>query len=54
VATLLELQAEYQDWLDNLPEFARETPVAELLQAIVDLDLSELESIELPRGFGRD
>ena len=27
---------------------------AEALQAIVDLDLSELLAIEPPRGFGRD
>jgi hypothetical protein len=26
----------------------------EALRAIVDLDLSELEAIEPPRGFGRD
>jgi hypothetical protein len=26
----------------------------EALQAIVDLDLAELASIEPPRGFGRD
>jgi hypothetical protein len=54
VQTLVELQAEYSSWFDNLPEFARDTPVAVLLQAIVDLDLSEIEAIELPKGFGRD
>jgi hypothetical protein len=54
VATLVELQGEYQDWLDSLPEFAREDATAEALQAICNLDLSELESIVPPRGFGRD
>ena len=29
-------------------------PLAEALQAISDLDLSELQAIEPPRGFGRD
>lgn len=54
VRELLDLQSEYSDWLDNLPDFARGTPVEELLQAIVDLDFSEIEAIDLPKGFGRD
>ena len=54
VATLLRLQAEYAVWLDALPEPLRDTPTGEALQAIVDLDLDELASIEPPRGFGRD
>jgi hypothetical protein len=54
VAELVDLQAEYQDWFDNLPEFARNSPTGEALQAVCDLDLSELASVELPRGFGRD
>jgi hypothetical protein len=54
VAELVDLQSEYSAWLDNLPDFARDTPVEEKLQAIVDLDLSELEAIEPPKGFGRD
>ena len=54
VQELLDLQSEYSEWLDNLPDFARGTNVEELLQAIVDLDLSEIEGIELPKGFGRD
>ena len=54
VATLLRLQAEYAAWLDVLPETLRDGATGEALQAIVDLDLGELASIELPRGFGRD
>ena len=54
VATLLRLQAEYAAWLDALPEALRDGPTGEALQAIVDLDLDELASIEPPRGFGRD
>ena len=54
VATLLRLQAEYAAWLIALPEALRDGATGEALQAIVDLDLDELASIEPPRGFGRD
>ena len=54
VAELLALQADYAEWLASLPENLAESPTAHALQAIVDLDLSELEAIEPPRGFGRD
>jgi len=54
VVTLLRLQAEYAAWLDALPEALRDGATGEGLQAIVDLDLDELASIEPPRGFGRD
>jgi hypothetical protein len=54
VRTLLELQDEYQAWLDNLPDNLTESVLAHKLEAICMLDLAELESIEPPRGFGRD
>ena len=54
VRTLCELQDEYQEWLDNLPDGLQDTALGEKLEAICALDLSELESVELPRGFGRD
>ena len=54
VEELLALQAEYTAWADALPEALRDTPTAEALQAIVDLDLSDLADIEPPRGYGRD
>jgi hypothetical protein len=50
VAELVALQAEYQAWLDAFPESA----TAETLRAICEIDLSELEAVEPPRGFGRD
>lgn len=53
VAELVELQADYQQWLDALPESLADTPTADALRAVCDLDLSELE-IDPPRGFGRD
>jgi hypothetical protein len=54
VAELVELQAEYQAWLDTLPPSLEGSATAEALRAVCDLDLSELESVEPPRGFGRD
>jgi hypothetical protein len=54
VAGLLEAQVEYAAWLDSLPDNLRDSPLAEALQAICDLDLSELQAIIPPRGFGRD
>jgi hypothetical protein len=51
---LFVVQAEYAAWLDALPEALRDTPTGEALQAIVDLDLEEIATIQLPRGFGRD
>lgn len=54
VATLIELQGQYQVWLDALPDNLEGSALAERLQAIAELDLSELEAIALPRGYGRD
>jgi len=54
VAALTDLQVEYAAWLEALPNNQQEGAVAEALRAIVDLDLSELQAIEPPRGFGRD
>jgi hypothetical protein len=54
VAELLALQAEYAAWADALPDGLRDTPTAEALQAIVDLDLDGLANLEPPRGYGRD
>jgi hypothetical protein len=59
---LKDLQSEYQDWLDNLPDNLQSgTPLAEKLQSVTDLDLesawdtvNEAESLDLPQGFGRD
>ena len=53
VAELIELQADYQQWLDALLESLADTPTADALRAVCDLDLSGLE-IDPPRGFGRD
>ena len=54
VQELADLQAEYQAWLDSLPENLRSSAVAEQLETICDLDLDALQEVEPPRGFGRD
>jgi hypothetical protein len=54
VTGLVEGQVEYAAWLDSLPENLRDSALAEALQAICDLDLTELQAIIPPRGFGRD
>ena len=54
VTWLVALQAEYAAWYDVLPDNLRDTATGAALQAIVDLDLDDLVSIEPPRGFGRN
>jgi len=54
VSELLALQAEYADWLTALPGSLRDSPVAEALETIADLDFTDLAGIEPPRGYGRD
>ena len=54
VATLIDLQVAYGTWLAALPENQQDSATAEALRMIVELDLSELQAIEPPRGFGRD
>jgi hypothetical protein len=54
VAELLALQAEYARWLTALPDSLRDTPTAEALEALADLELTALADIEPPRGYGRD
>jgi len=54
VAQLPELQHEYGAWRDSLPENLSASALGEALDAICALDLSELQGIEPPRGFGRD
>ena len=54
VSGLVEAQAEYAAWLDSLPDSLQDSATAEALRAICEFDLSELQAIEPPRGFGRD
>jgi hypothetical protein len=54
VKELLDLQAIYADWLATLPDSLRVSQTAEALEAIADLDLTDLADCEPPRGYGRD
>jgi len=54
IAAAVELQAEYAGWLDALPDNQQDSALADALRAIVELDLTELQAVEPPRGFGRD
>ncbi len=54
VRTLLALQDQYREWREALPESLAGSATAGLLEQVCDLDLSVLEDVELPRGFGRD
>ena len=54
VAELANLQMQYATWLDALPSNLRDSTTADALQAICDVDLTDLQAIEPPRGFGRD
>ena len=53
VAELLELQADYQQWLEGLPESLADTPTADALRTVCELEVAALD-VDLPRGFGRD
>ena len=54
ISELTTLQGHYAAWLQALPENLQDSATAEALQAICDLDLTELQAIVPPRGFGRD
>ena len=54
IATLTATQERYAAWLASLPANLEDSATAEALRAICEFDLSELQAIEPPRGFGRD
>jgi len=61
IAELQEIQQEYLDWQENLPENLESSPVSDKLTRIVDIDLdgaldtiNEADGADLPLGFGRD
>jgi Tfp pilus assembly protein FimV len=64
-----DVQSEYEEWKDGLPENLEQSALGEKLAAVCDLDfdvldsvdvsavldvLSEAEGADLPLGFGRD
>jgi hypothetical protein len=54
VEVLIAVQDACAAWLEAMPSNLEETATAEALRAISELDLSELQAVEPPRGFGRD
>jgi len=54
VAALVDLQDQYRAWRDNLPSSLEGSRLADKPLAITELDLEELQSIDPPRGYGRD
>jgi hypothetical protein len=54
VAALIDLRDEYRAWRDNLPASLEGSRLAEKLDAIAELELEELQTIDPPRGYGRD
>ena len=61
VGELLEIQQEYEEMLDNLPDGLENSSFGEKLQEVNDIDiqgmadiLNESEDVDLPLGFGRD
>jgi len=39
---LQEIQSEYQEWQDSLPENLQQSPVGEKLQAVLDIDIESV------------
>jgi hypothetical protein len=54
IAAAADLQAEYAAWLEALPDNLQDSALADALRVIVEFDLSELQALQPPRGFGRD
>ena len=54
VAELAELQAQYAAWLETLPDNLQDGATADALRAVCEFDLTDLQAIDPPKGFGRD
>jgi len=59
--SLLDIQSEYQEWKENLPENLEDSPVGEKLDEVCDLEIQsaldmvqDANALDLPQGFGRD
>jgi hypothetical protein len=48
------LQTQYAAWLDTLPDSLQDGATADALRAVCDLDLTDLQAIDPPRGIGSD
>jgi len=54
LAELLAVQVECAAWFEALPESLRDSPTAEALQAMIELDLDAIAAVQPPLGYGRD
>lgn len=56
VQTLGDLLDDYEQWRDRLPPSLVESATADRLETLLELRelVDQLQSAELPRGFGRD
>ena len=54
IAILRAVQAEYAEWFETMPEQLHDTPTGQALRDVIDLDLDEIASVCLPKGYGRD
>ena len=61
IENLIQIQGEFQEWRDGLPENLAGGAVAEKLDTVIEIDLegalstlSEARDADLPLGFGRD
>ncbi len=50
ISELTTLQGHFAAWLEALPDNLQDSATAEALQAICDIDLTELQAIVPPRG----
>ena len=58
---LKDIQSEYQDWRDNMPENLESSPLVEKLDVVCEIDFDSIQydiqeagDADLPLGFGRD
>jgi hypothetical protein len=54
VTGLVDAQIEYAAQMESLPDSLQDSATAEALRTICGLDLTELQEIVHPQGFGRD
>ena len=54
LAELRAIQAECIAWFEALPDGLRDSPTAEALQEMIELDLDAIAAVQPPRGYGRD
>ena len=54
MAALVEIQEQVRASREKVPESLESSPYAQAADAFLDIDLSELEAVDPPLGYGRD